>query len=47
MLTIDEREKWVDILMSLGVDYKMGKITWELYIHNLEYISAKMCNREK
>ena len=33
-----ELEKYVDLLMSMSLDFKMGKISEELYLNNLKML---------
>ena len=38
----EEKEKYSDLIMSMSLDFKMGKISWETYTKNLEWISKKL-----
>jgi len=37
-MTDKEKGEYVKVIMSLGLDYQMEKITWEHYLKTLELI---------
>jgi hypothetical protein len=42
-----KKYKYVELIMSMSVDYLMGKITKETYISNLKTIVEKLGEQEK
>jgi hypothetical protein len=41
----EELEKYVDLLMSMSVDFKMGKISKDTYLTNLKLLVKCMGNK--
>lgn len=41
-MEIKEKTEWVDVILSMSIDFKMGRISWETYTKNLEWMSKKI-----
>ena len=37
----EEIEKYIDVILSMSMDYKMGKISMETYVTNLSWMAKK------
>jgi hypothetical protein len=42
-----EKIKYVDLIISMSVNYKMNGITWETYVSNLNLITKQLEESEK
>lgn len=38
----EEKDQYVKLLLSLGVDYQMGKTSWEVFIKTLDVIVTNL-----
>lgn len=42
-----EIEQYIDVILSMSMDYKMGKISLETYVKNLTWMANKCSELQK